>query len=562
MRFFAIACEKIMYKVGLHNCDKRIGDRGYMMPKWMITLLILISSVALVAAQTDTCQTLLNALETMEENCAGIGRNQACYANRRVDAAFYEETQASFTNVSDIVDVFNLESLSTAAYDDATEEWGVAVLNVQANLPNTLPGQTVLIILMGDTNLTNEVEPENAFVSDLVIPAETLVDSSNLRIAPSGESRVIGTAAFGTILDADARSSDNEWVRVVSDFGPAWIGTSIVDLDGRLNELPIYSNSTRGPMQAFSLSTGIGRTSCAEVPPSGVLIQGPKDVTVRLDINGMEFLAGSTFFVQILEGPILQIITIDGTVRSDNIILPAGFTATRPLNADGTAPAGSWQNVRPVTAEELALLGTLEVFNQSFFNYPVDAPSAEEIAQTTSAIQQGGVQTNSSGEQTIGPATGGSACRGLQPTSPISGFPYGSTGFYWDAAEGVDTYRVLVYAGGSQVASVDVAAPTTSTSINTGSFPQSDSYSWLVQGLSNGRVVCVSATVTLGRDTPPPAQSRYGMMEGDTYAMKGLNNLESIAVFGLSGTSFLMLALCYGAMALYRLRTKKEVQSE
>jgi hypothetical protein len=356
------------------------------MSKWMIQILILMSVVGFVAAQTDSCETLLRAIETIGENCAEITRNQVCYANHRVDARFYEELEDSFSDVSDVVDILKLESLSTSA--SSIEEWGVAVLNVQANLPYTLPGQSVIVIMMGETNARNAVEAEYAFVSNIVVPVETVVRSSNLRSAPSSDSHVIGTVPFGTVLEADAKSSDSAWLRVVSDFGPAWISVSLIEPDGRLNELPIYSASSRSPMQAFSLSTGIGQASCAELPPSGALIQVPKDVIVPFDINGIEFLAEASFFIQIVERQYLQLITIDGSVRSDNVVLPPGFTAFRQLNADGTAPAGPWQNVRPLSSDELAQITHLEIFNQSFFNYPVDVPSAEEIAQSFSAINQ------------------------------------------------------------------------------------------------------------------------------------------------------------------------------
>jgi LysM repeat protein len=46
--------------------------------------------------------------------------------------------------------------------DELKGTFGAAVLNAQANLPNTLPGQGVIFLLMGDARITNEVPADSA----------------------------------------------------------------------------------------------------------------------------------------------------------------------------------------------------------------------------------------------------------------------------------------------------------------------------------------------------------------------------------------------------------------
>jgi hypothetical protein len=98
-------------------------------------------------------QLVATALQTADEACAAVGRNQACYGNRLITTEFQENATSIFNTIGDITDVFSIKKLTTAPLDTASQVWGVAVLKVQANLPDTLPGQNVTMLLYGDTTL-------------------------------------------------------------------------------------------------------------------------------------------------------------------------------------------------------------------------------------------------------------------------------------------------------------------------------------------------------------------------------------------------------------------------
>ena len=115
--------------------------------------------VANVAAQ-DTCSTFVSqALDQLSVNCGDLPRNSACYGYNNVQATFSQAfTPDFFTHPDDRVDLAALQSIETAPLDPVTSQWGIAVLKVQADLPDSLPGQAVTFLLLGDVHLTTGVE--------------------------------------------------------------------------------------------------------------------------------------------------------------------------------------------------------------------------------------------------------------------------------------------------------------------------------------------------------------------------------------------------------------------
>src|SRR6187549_181481 len=109
----------------------------------ILLLGVFLLAFAGVSAQdeADTCPVLVaKALEAVQTACSELGRNQACYGNDRIEALFDEAGDpVTFTQPSDRVPVDSMKSLRTFALDEEAGVWGVAMLNIQANLPDTLP---------------------------------------------------------------------------------------------------------------------------------------------------------------------------------------------------------------------------------------------------------------------------------------------------------------------------------------------------------------------------------------------------------------------------------------
>lgn len=184
-----------------------------------VTLFFLLS-VSMAGAQPPVgdageCPALVEqALTAAGESCVAVGRNQVCYGHNMLQADDLESLPLTdFSASGDLVDVAALSSLRTAAMDLEAGVWGVALMALQANLPDTLPGQNVVFVVYGDAAL-----------------------------------RVDDMAA--------------------DDFG--------------------------APMQAFTLTTGIGEPQCREAPRDGVLVQSPEGTTVNFLVNGIEVEMSST----------------------------------------------------------------------------------------------------------------------------------------------------------------------------------------------------------------------------------------------------------------------------
>jgi hypothetical protein len=113
------------------------------------------------------CQDILTrALTLTEQGCSATGRNQACYGYTTVQAKLQPGMDPSsypFLKGGDIQPVKVLETIHTSPLDVAQGTWGMAMLKIQANLPDTNPGQNVTFILFGDTNVQPDPNRTNAF---------------------------------------------------------------------------------------------------------------------------------------------------------------------------------------------------------------------------------------------------------------------------------------------------------------------------------------------------------------------------------------------------------------
>ncbi|MBL8133541.1 MAG: hypothetical protein JNL42_16890 [Anaerolineae bacterium] len=111
---------------------------------------------------TSECPRIVEeALSTVDSFCAATGRNQACFGHIALTADLRGEPGAiSFEQPGDVVDVASLESMHLSPLLASTGEWGVSLMRLQANLPDTLPGENVTFLLFGDVEVQNAVPEE------------------------------------------------------------------------------------------------------------------------------------------------------------------------------------------------------------------------------------------------------------------------------------------------------------------------------------------------------------------------------------------------------------------
>jgi hypothetical protein len=263
----------------------------------------------------ENCPVLVQrALSTMNSACESTQRNEICYghpllkAEPRIPAVTLE-------HVGDRQPVLLIQTLETAPMDAAQGVWGVALLRLQASLPDALPGQNITMLVMGQAQVDNAVPLADE------VPV-TIRNRANVRQVPSTSGAVLRSLAASTTLSATGSTIDRNWVRVRTTDGlQGWIFAEL--LSGDLAAVPALETPDLNtqPMQAFIVRSGIGDAPCAEAPESGVYIQTPQGAgLVQFTVNGVDVSLGSGLFVQCAQDTTtLYLLYGTGTVRARGV---------------------------------------------------------------------------------------------------------------------------------------------------------------------------------------------------------------------------------------------------
>jgi hypothetical protein len=299
------------------------------------TILILLMSVSILYAQADCPVFVQNTLESVTEICSDTGRDEACYGNNAIQASG-RSSDFQFSTPGDLTSVGNIETLRLSNLSIGDEQWGIALMNVRANLPDASTANAT-ILLFGDVTVANVGR------TTVDIPA-TADNDIDIFLRPN-DPTIVATLATGDSLTADGRLEDSSWIRLrLAEGGYGWVTRDAVLLDGEANNLIIIAPEQPfyGPMQAFYVETGADAPPCTEAPPSGILIQTPEGVgEISLLINEVDIRLGSTAFIQQSGGTmIFCILEGQGEVTSGGVtrVIPEGGYTTLAI-AD-LRPAG------------------------------------------------------------------------------------------------------------------------------------------------------------------------------------------------------------------------------
>jgi hypothetical protein len=465
---------------------------------------VLLAVVWAVVAQTGSCPALVEqALASLGDNCDALDRNSACYGFNQVDSTFFTEVDPGFfSQPSDRSELTNLQSIQTAALDLDNNVWGIAVMNALANVPNTLPGQAVTFLLLGDAQVENRVDPHSAILPSEPLPVTVKRDAS-ARSGPGANTNVVAVLIAGTELESDAINANGLWMRVVVNDRVAWVSRSDLEFETEpLSQLRMVTENTRTPMQAFYFSTGTGQPSCNEAPDV-VTIQSRENLRVSLTVNGAEVGVGSTIsFKQTGDATGVIVVQEGSLTLPDGTVVEAVQSVDVDLDEEGAITG--FGDPRPPTDEELSwgaiadtalavLFGELEIEITPPTPTPTPRPSGSGSGDSS---------------QTTGTSVD---CRNFRATSPLNGLAYGINTFYWDAAPGAEQYRVTVFNDGesdkgtfTQQFFADAPDTMVTGSIDQGSIGGGFQFSWIVEALVNGRVICTSQRVFTERAAAQP----------------------------------------------------------
>lgn len=313
---------------------------------WLV-MLILSVNVVITAQDTDCPALVETVLETVGDLCVDLGRNQACYGNNQVMAEDFDTVPVvDFVDAGDIVPVSQIARLVTAPLDVDGDTWGIAILALQADLPDTLPGQNVIFVIFGDTELINEIAP-TAEAQPPPILSATATGSVNVRSGPGTGFGIVGTLAAGDAISLTGRNEGGDWAQFNLDGSAAWVYVPLLTVEGNVSILQVVeaddtvTAAVVAPMQTFRLTSSIGSAACAEVPQDGLLVQTPTDTVVHFRVNGVEVEIGSTAFFQ-SDDEILRVTTLEGQVSvtsdGETQVVEPGYSVSVPIDAPPAEP--------------------------------------------------------------------------------------------------------------------------------------------------------------------------------------------------------------------------------
>jgi hypothetical protein len=364
----------------------------------LMTFVTLLVCVAIVEAQIlNTCPELVNqALSQVGTLCANLERNDACYGNYNVTANFNDPLISPdvFDQPGDLVNIHELHSLETAPVNVSDSTWGIGLMRIQANLPNTLPGQSVLLLTTGGQQVENGVLPEE----ELTLPAEGITVTTNAGattdLRPTYPSSVqidpIASIPGGTAVSTDAITPDGQWLRVVYQDQFGWIPRAAIPQDSDLTGLATVGYDDFTHMQSFYIMAEVGSLECADAPAS-VIVQGPQDVPVDIEVYDVRIRIESTILLRSnADGQRLELITLFGlaTVNPDTpnaIVIPPGFVTSIAYlpefvnlgtegDADEKGITGSWSTPRLISEDEISNIQYLNRLPTNVLNYPLVLP--------------------------------------------------------------------------------------------------------------------------------------------------------------------------------------------
>lgn len=301
---------------------------------------MLVSIVAVQAQDvTDTqCRALTSAATvSLLNECDEQAIQTACVGNVPVTL----ETDAddlTFEQAGDVVALADVQSLTLGASDVVNGAWGVVRMLPRHNFSD----EVLTMWVSGDLTLTNQGDAD-ADMPTVVTTVNTDL-GVNVRQSPSEGATIVAQQYTGDTVRVLGLSADGVWARVaLTDGVRGWAVASGFDAThfDQLNVINTQTPPDYGAMQAFTIERNEPETSCATLPPSGVLVQTTDTVQApaQLQVNAQTVWVAptSTVFFSTIANDLFFVAVVEGgaQVVDADVQLEAGQSFT--LLADGSS---------------------------------------------------------------------------------------------------------------------------------------------------------------------------------------------------------------------------------
>jgi len=324
--------------------------------KLSILVIMLFTTVVAGTAQ-ELCEELSREIfEDTDENCSEASNENACYGFDSISATFFDEISDNFSGSGDLLDMLQLHTLHSSAFDEELEEWGIGYFRV--SLENS--DDPLIIMAAGDVIVENAVD--TASESEL------------------GAMQAFNFTTGGPSLCTDAPNAvfiqspvDTE-VDLVINSTPLRIGSTIVM--GTIDE-----NENDGNTQDDTMWMGVIEGQLVLYPgtPQEIIIPEGFISTVLLTDNEGDVPGGNNILDTLLV-PVLDPVT------GEPILGPDGQPFYRQI------PAAPFINPIAITENGNGIFnwsnyGFIENIPTGLLNYEVDVPTVndDEDPATTSS---------------------------------------------------------------------------------------------------------------------------------------------------------------------------------
>ena len=503
--------------------------------------MFLFLTTSYVAAQESSCSALVTrSLAEIEQHCADFARNSICYGYPQVDVAFADgNSAAAFSVPGDRARIADLARVRTSALDEAQSHWGVALLNLGANFPQTYEGPGLLVLQAGDAEVVNEIDPSRVMAIGKPLSTVALVEATRFKL-PGVIPEPLGTLAADELLLVDAYDNSGNWLRVVNDGMVSWVESEKLARLKAMQALPRIGVGETFPFQSLSLATGSAFPECSDAEPI-IAIQTPEDMPVNLTVNGVDIHIGSMVTFQQVHRNALsmtvhrgEVTTIfGGTVRAGEsvlgILVATAERESHVLEWSGALPAAEGENARGQRAQD-ALNRVARVNGWDEHEIAYEPPPVIHVVGPGEGLYRIAtwydtsvaeiIEANQLKEPLIlyrgqeleipNPGSGFAGlrsvpvavpvvtlsasddCAGLRLTSPLAGAPGSASAFYWDGVPAAEQYLVNIYdhSSNARVGNLTTGGSETTLTIAIGQLGVGGEFRWEVHALAGGSVIC------------------------------------------------------------------------
>ncbi|MBI5928901.1 MAG: hypothetical protein HY862_06310 [Chloroflexi bacterium] len=319
-------------------------------------------------AQNNSCDPLVQeALQKVANTCLDLGRNEICYGYDNI-SAILRDTSLTFQAAGDIIPVDQVETLITRPINPDTGEWGVAMMRLQADLPDDSDGFVTLLVF-GGTEINNQVQ----LASNTVACQATNNTKDNLNIRSGPGTNFAGVDIFdsGATLPIDGRNEAGDWLHTPS----GWVSAGLVTTTCDTSQLALVSSAgpASAPMQSFTLR--MDEEAACQAVPAGMMVQTESGQTATVMVNNVQLQLGSTAHIR-TNGPNgnMVITNVQGHVQvtsgGKTVEVEDGEETTVPFeDGEPTEPEDPTESEDALFDEDLFLMdGLLDTSDWDFFD--------------------------------------------------------------------------------------------------------------------------------------------------------------------------------------------------